>query len=80
MVIQDEPLGLLLLRVKDDLSMTIMCYKALFENSVQYGLKKALEVYYNYKFYFVITMLITGCTDIIKNKWKIIKKMLHWYI
>nr|XP_014270259.1 33 kDa inner dynein arm light chain, axonemal [Halyomorpha halys] len=42
-IIQDEPLGLLLLKVRDDLTMTILCYKALFENSVQYGLKKALE-------------------------------------
>ncbi|KAL3694373.1 hypothetical protein R1sor_008024 [Riccia sorocarpa] len=35
--------GLLLLRVRDELRMTIAAYQALYESSVAFGLRKALQ-------------------------------------
>jgi dynein light intermediate chain len=35
--------GLLLLRVRDEMRMTIMAYQTLYESSVAFGMRKALQ-------------------------------------
>lgn len=36
--------GLLLLRVRDELRMTVAAYQALYESSIAFGMRKALQV------------------------------------
>lgn len=36
--------GLLLLRVRDEMRMTIAAYQTLYESSVAFGMRKALQV------------------------------------
>jgi len=35
--------GLLLLRVRDEIRMTVACYQTLYESSIAYGMRKALQ-------------------------------------
>lgn len=41
--------GLLLLRVRDEIRMTTDTYQSLYESSIAYGMRKAMEV----KIYFI---------------------------
>jgi hypothetical protein len=38
-----NPLGLLLMRVRDELKMTIAAYQTLYQSSVTFGMRKQLQ-------------------------------------
>lgn len=37
--------GLLLLRVRDEIKMTLAAYQTLYQSSIAFGIRKALQVY-----------------------------------
>lgn len=37
--------GLLLLRVRDEIKMTLAAYQTLYQSSIAFGMRKALQVY-----------------------------------
>lgn len=39
--------GLLLLRVRDELKMTLAAYQTLYQSSIAFGMRKALQVGFN---------------------------------
>lgn len=40
--------GLLLLRVRDEIKMTLAAYQTLYQSSIAFGIRKALQVYICY--------------------------------
>ena len=67
MAVSCQERGLLLLRVRDELRMTMMTYQTLYESSVAFGMRKALlseEKKSDLELKVFICLLVEWCTQV----------------
>ena len=62
--------GLLMLRVRDELKMTLMAYQTLYESSIAFGIRKALKAEQGEAFSWTLTVHYCNCGDQGRPRWR----------